>query len=96
MFHEPASPAAKDPAGPYKIRLGIRMVIFYSLFYASFVAINLLKPLAMETVVIGGLNLATVYGFALIIVALIEALIYDWLCRKKESHYKQAEKARGN
>jgi uncharacterized membrane protein (DUF485 family) len=96
MFHEPATPAANDPAGPYKIRLGIRMVIFYSLFYASFVAINLLKPLAMGTVVIGGLNLATVYGFALIIVALIEALIYDWLCRKKEAHYNQAEKVKGN
>jgi uncharacterized membrane protein (DUF485 family) len=96
MFHEPATPAAKDPAGPYKIRLGIRMVIFYSLFYASFVAINLLKPLAMQTIVFEGLNLATVYGFALIIVALIEALIYDWLCRKKEAHYKHAEKAKGN
>jgi uncharacterized membrane protein (DUF485 family) len=95
MLHEPATPAGKDPAGPYKIRLGIRMVIFYSLFYASFVAINLLNPLAMETIVLAGLNLATVYGFALIIVALIEALIYDWLCRKKEAYYEEIEKSKG-
>jgi hypothetical protein len=96
MLHEPSTPAAKDPAGPYKIRLGIRMVIFYSLFYASFVAINLLNPLAMETVVFAGLNLATVYGFALIIVALTEALIYDWLCRKKEAYFAKLEKSKGS
>ncbi len=94
MLHEPATPAGKDPAGPYKVRLGIRMFIFYSLFYASFVAINLISPQAMATIVLAGLNLATVYGFSLIIVALIEALIYDWMCRKKESHYEQIDKSK--
>jgi uncharacterized membrane protein (DUF485 family) len=92
MLHEPATPAGKDPAGPYKIRLGIWMFLFYSLFYASFVAINLINPLAMATIVFAGLNLATVYGFALIIVALIEALIYDWLCRRKEDYFEKLEK----
>jgi hypothetical protein len=94
MLHEPATPAGKDPAGPYKMHLGIRMFIFYSLFYASFVAINLLSPLTMAAIVFAGLNLATVYGFMLIIVALIEALIYDWLCRKKEAFFEQAEKSK--
>ncbi len=92
MLHEPAKPAEKDPAGPYKMRLGIWMFAFYSLFYAGFVAVNLLSPLAMAAIVFAGLNLATVYGFALIIVALIEALIYDWMCRKKESEFAKAEK----
>ena len=85
MLHEPATPSGKDPASGYKSRLGIRMVLFYSLFYAGFVAINLLSPRAMETIVWMGLNLATVYGIALIVVALIEALIYDAMCRRKES-----------
>jgi hypothetical protein len=84
MLHEPATPAGKDPAGPYKMRLGIRMFIFYALFYAGFVAINLLFPLAMGSIIFLGLNLATVYGFLLIIVALIEALIYNYMCHKKE------------
>jgi hypothetical protein len=78
MLHEPTTPTGKDPARPYKTRLGIWMFVFYSLFYASFVAINLLKPLAMAIIVFAGLNLATVYGFALIFVALIEALVYDF------------------
>ena len=94
MLHEPATPAGKDAAGPYKTRLGIRMFILYSLFYASFVAINLLNPLAMAAIVFAGLNLATVYGFALILFALIEALIYDWLCRKMERQFEQADKAK--
>jgi hypothetical protein len=92
MLHKPATPVGKDPAGPYKMRLGIWMFIFYSLFYASFVALNLLSPMAMAAIVFAGLNLATVYGFALIIVALLEALVYDAMCRKKEAEFALAEK----
>ncbi|MCX6077924.1 MAG: hypothetical protein NTW32_00140 [Chloroflexi bacterium] len=94
MLHQPATPAGKDPAGPYKMRLGIWMFIFYSLFYASFVAINLLSPITVGVIVVAGLNLATVYGFALIIVALLEALLYDAMCRKKEAEFVQAEKSK--
>lgn len=92
MLHKPATPSEKDLAGPYKMRLGIWMFVFYSLFYASFVAVNLLSPLAMAAIVFAGLNLATVYGFALIIVALIEALIYDAMCRRKEAEFAKADK----
>ena len=84
MLHKPAASSGKDPAAPYKAKLGIWMFAFYLLFYGGFVAVNLLAPLAMEQTVLLGMNLATVYGFALIIVALIQALIYDALCRGKE------------
>lgn len=60
------------------------MFLLYALFYVGFVAINLWKPLLMEYSVVFGLNLATVYGFSLIIGALGLALIYDRLCHKKE------------
>jgi hypothetical protein len=92
MLHEPATPVGKDSAGPYKMRLGIWMFVLYSLFYASFVAINLLSPLTMGAIVFLGLNLATVYGFALILVALFEALVYDAMCRKKEAEFSQTDK----
>jgi uncharacterized Tic20 family protein len=84
MIHKPAAAEGKDTAIPYKMRLGIWMFLSYALFYAGFVAINLIAPLLMEKSIILGLNLATVYGFALIIVALVQALIYDALCRRKE------------
>jgi uncharacterized membrane protein (DUF485 family) len=84
MLHEPATPSGRDPAGPYKARLGLKMFAFYTLFYAGFVAINLLSPPTMATIVIAGLNLATVYGMGLIVLALVQALIYNVMCRRKE------------
>ena len=85
MIHQPATPGGKDAAAPYKARLGVWMFILYSLFYASFVALNLYNPLIMERTVIFGLNLATAYGFALIIGALIMALVYNGMCQKREA-----------
>ncbi|HRF48767.1 MAG TPA: hypothetical protein PLC98_14155 [Anaerolineales bacterium] len=84
MLHEPSTPVGKDPAGPYKTRLGVWMFAIYALFYAAFVAINLTAPQTMGLIVFAGMNLATVVGFLLIIGALIEALIYDALCHRKE------------
>jgi uncharacterized membrane protein (DUF485 family) len=73
------------------MRLGLWMFLFYTIFYAGFVAINMLFPLAMGTIVFLGLNLVTVYGIALIIVAFIQALIYDAMCRKKEAAFARSE-----
>lgn len=95
MLHEPAVPVGKDPAQHYKMRLGVWMVICYSLFYAGFVAINLLRPLLMEKPILAGLNLATVYGFALILVALVQALVYDGMCRAQERKLDVPQSPRG-
>jgi hypothetical protein len=94
MLHEPAAQTGKDPAASFKMRLGVWMFGCYSLFYAAFVAINLLSPLLMEKTVLLGMNLATVYGFALIIVALVQALIYDGICRSRE-HAMASQPAEG-
>ena len=96
MLHEPATPSGKDPAAPYKMRLGLWMFLFYTLFYAGFVAINLLNPVAMGTVVFLGLNVVTIYGFALIIVAFIQALIYNALCGKKEAEFARLEQQKSD
>lgn len=93
MLHEPATPAGKDPAAHYKMRLGIRMFALYAVFYGSFVAINLLSPLTMASIAFAGLNLATVYGFGLIVIALLEALLYHVMCRRKEAELALAEDA---
>jgi vacuolar-type H+-ATPase subunit I/STV1 len=95
MLHEPAAPSGKDPAAQYKMRLGVWMFLFYSLFYAGFVAINLVSPQLMESTVFMGLNLATVYGFALIIVALIQALVYDAMCHSQERALEGVDSGNG-
>ena len=90
MLHEPAVSSGKDLAASYKMRLGVWMFLFYGIFYAGFVAINLIKPTLMEAKIVAGLNLAVVYGFGLIIVALIQALIYDIMCNRQERALAQA------
>lgn len=91
MLHEPAAASAPDNASEYKASLGVKLFIVYALFYAGFVAINVLKPILMEKVVFLNLNLAVVYGFGLIIVALILALIYNKMCEIKEEELNGPE-----
>jgi uncharacterized membrane protein (DUF485 family) len=85
MFHEPAGgDNQRDLASGYKSKLGVQMFIVYALVYAVFVAINLAKPTMMEAVVGFGLNLAIAYGFGLIGLALILAVIYNAMCVRVE------------
>ena len=60
------------------------MFVLYGLVYAGFVVINIVNPLLMDRTIIFGLNLAVVYGFGLIILSLILALIYNTLCVRQE------------
>jgi uncharacterized membrane protein (DUF485 family) len=80
MLHEPAAAAVKDPAFAYKRRMGVWMFFAYAAVYVVFIAINVIKPRLMETVLFAGLNLAVVYGFALIVIALVMALFYSAAC----------------
>lgn len=84
MLHPPAPKAGNDPALSFKKRLGVMMFLAYLVIYAGFVAINLLKPAMMARTVLLGLNLAIVYGFALIIAALALALVYNHMCTTRE------------
>jgi uncharacterized membrane protein (DUF485 family) len=91
MLHEPAIQAGKDHAAGYKASLGVVMFIIYSLIYTGFVLLNVISPVSMEIEVFLGMNLACVYGFGLIIIALIQALIYDGMCRKQEETLNKNE-----
>jgi len=95
MLHEPAAKTGPDPAFLYKRRMGAWMFVLYALIYAGFVVINLVRPGAMEAIVFGGLNLAVVYGFGLIIFALLLALVYSWACERREKRLRSAEAAGG-
>jgi uncharacterized membrane protein (DUF485 family) len=85
MLHGPAVQGGKDYAIAYKMRIGVWMFLLYALVYAGFIIINVMNPISMEKLVFSGLNLAVVYGFGLIIFALILALIYNRMCTKKET-----------
>jgi uncharacterized membrane protein (DUF485 family) len=91
MLHEPAAQGGEDYASGYKMRVGVLMFLLYAAVYAGFVAINVVRPVLMETRVIFGLNLAVVYGFGLIILALVLALIYNRLCAAREKKMNRGE-----
>ena len=94
MLHEPA-PAVHgvDEAAAYKRRLGLMMLAVYGVIYVVFIVINVAWPKAMGTIVVGGLNLAIVYGFALIVIAFILAIVYNWACTRHEKSFESEGKA---
>ncbi len=69
----------------FNTRLGMALFAVYLVLYLGFVLINAFDADLMETIVLSGLNLAIVYGFGLIVAALLLALVYGVLCRNEPS-----------
>ena len=66
-------------------RVGFVFFIVYAVLYGGFVLLNAFSPQTMEITPLAGVNLAILYGFGLIIVALFLALVYGWICQPVES-----------
>jgi len=62
-------------------KTGFILFLVYLLLYGGFVLLNAFAPETMELTPFAGVNLAILYGFALIVAALVMALIYGFLCR---------------
>lgn len=62
-------------------RIGMLLFIIYLLFYSGFVLLNAFAAEVMEATPVEGINLAVLYGFALILVAFVMSLLYGVLCR---------------
>lgn len=60
--------------------LGLKLFALYTVFYASFVLVNAFAASWSEWVPFGGLNLAVLWGFALILLAFVLALVYGLMC----------------
>jgi len=83
MGHGPAVKLGKDNAVGYKTKIGISMFIAYTLVYFGFVFINAVNPALMQETVLGQ-TLAVTYGFGLLFLALILAVVYNHLCTAAE------------
>ncbi|MDD2365449.1 MAG: DUF485 domain-containing protein [Desulfuromonadaceae bacterium] len=84
MGHGPAVKLGRDDAAAYKTKLGVKMFVVYTIVYFTFIIINATNPKSMETVVMGQ-TAAVIWGFGLIGLALVQAVIYNHLCTKAES-----------
>lgn len=65
-------------------RYGMVLFLAYLAIYAGFVGLNAIRPDLMELTPAWGLNLAVIYGLALIVIAMLLALVYCWLCRGRQ------------
>lgn len=65
----------------HNARLGLRLFCVYLVLYAGFVGINAFAADKMEATPIAGLNIAILYGFGLIIGALLLSFVYGVFCK---------------
>ena len=84
MLHKNIVDQEKDEAISVKSKIGLILFGVYSLVYVGFVVINTLTPQTMGAQIFLGLNLAVVYGFGLILLAIVMGLIYNHVCTKLE------------
>lgn len=84
-MHGPAAKLGEDNAAERKSKLGVKLFIIYVIVYAGFVVIGLLKPELFGLHVLGKQNLAIVYGFGLIVLAIVMGFIYNEACTKLEN-----------
>lgn len=86
MGHGPAVKLGRDDAASFKTKLGVKMFFGYTAFYILFVLLNVFYPKSME-IMLWGQTAAVVWGFFLIILALIMAVIYNHFCTQAEKRY---------
>ena len=88
-----SSDDASVTAAPAASRLGLFLFLIYTLLYLGFVFINAFSADTMDTLLFAGLNLAIVYGFGLIVAAIVLAFIYGFALRGNQSDAVESDSA---
>lgn len=73
---------------------GLWLFAAYLALYAGFVGLSAFAPELMARSPFGGLNLAVLYGFFLIVAALVLALIYMAACQRSAGRHRWEERGR--
>jgi uncharacterized membrane protein (DUF485 family) len=94
MGHGPSTEWQAEKSQAFKTKLGIIMFAIYTPIYLAFILISVISPTFMGKNV-GSLNVAIVYGFGIIILAIIQAVIYNIICSNKEKHDHTSETQKG-
>ncbi len=94
MGHGPSTEWQAEKSQGFKSKLGIIMFAIYTPIYLAFILISVISPSFMSKD-IGSLNVAIVYGFGIIILAIIQAIIYNNICSAKERHDHLTEEKKG-
>lgn len=94
MDHGPATEWKTDKAESFKSRLGLIMFAIYFPIYITFILISVISPRTMGMDV-GSLNLAIVFGLGLIVLAIVQAFVYNSICSRREKHHEELERREG-
>jgi len=86
LLHGPNPGAENEPPENPAIqarnaRLGLRLFAVYGLIYGLYVVVGAFMPGVMNAR-LAGVNVAVVWGFGLIVLAFLMALVYGWLCNR--------------
>ena len=76
-------------------RYGMVLFLVYLAVYSVYVVLNAFKPMVMDAVPLLGVNLAVLFGLGLIVLALVLALVYAWLCRSARNRSNESSGANG-
>ena len=84
LLHGPASGSENEPPEDPAIqarnaRLGLQLFAFYAVIYGLYVITGAFLPGVMKAG-LAGVNVAVVWGFFLIVLAFVMALVYGRLC----------------
>lgn len=91
MLHKPVVNLGNDHAAKRKSKLGVKLFFIYAVLYAGFVLIGVTRPEWMGVRVVFGLNLAIVYGFSLILIAIVMGFLYHLACSRLEDELNTKE-----
>lgn len=83
MSHGPSTKWKEEKSSKPKIKLGLIMFFFYLLVYAGFIFLNVAYPNLMKKDLFS-FNVAIIYGWGLIFLAFLEAIVYNFFCNKFE------------
>lgn len=94
MEQLPADKSNEDKCEGFKTKLGLVMIAIYTVVYFAFIIIAVTNPQIMAQDV-GSLTLAIAYGFGIIILAIIMALIYNFACSRREKNGGESGDTKG-
>lgn len=91
-MHGPAVKLGIDNASAKKQKLGVILFLVYLIVYAIFVGIGVFNYELMGKIVFANLNLAVVFGFGLIILAIVMGIVYNAICTGYEDKMNKEDK----
>ena len=80
-------------AWAHNARVGLILFLIYLALYVGFILLSAFGGKAMATPMIGGVNLAIVYGFGLIVSAFALAVVYMFLCHAETETRPESSEA---